>query len=178
MPKQGLLPIVCSVAVTVLCMAFAVTFRVMRSSPYSLRVVPADPVSKDTLQRWDDLEASFAQRGQPGDDVHPNHDPLWPAFVARAASAPADPEPTVVAKASSGEHAALRPLKIEAPAFVAPRLLGLMLDRHARAVLQQDGKSHVVQSGDRLGAVQVVDVSTAGVLIEWKGGRRLLQMTR
>lgn len=183
MPTQNrILPIVCAVAGLVLCLAFAVVLRVTQGSPYSLRVVPPDPVSKDALQKWDELELGFSQRQPAAEAIHLTHDPLWPSYIARAASAPAsapEQQGTLVARRraeSTTERADVLSGQVAARVLAPPRLLGLMLDRRARAVLQQDGKSHVVQSGDRFGPVHVLDVSAAGVMIEWNGQRKLLQM--
>ena len=180
--KNHILPIVCAVAAVVLCLAFVAVLRVRQGSPYSLRAVPPDPVSKDALQKWDELELGFAQRQPATESIRLTHDPLWPAYIARASSAPApaaaEERATVAAKRrfETTTRADVVSNQADAAVLVPPKLLGLMLDRHARAVLQQDGKTRVVQSGDRFGAVHVVDVSAAGVMIELNGRRKLLKM--
>jgi len=158
-------------ACVALVLGFSVVWRVTAARQYSTSRVPVDKAASDLLLRWDDMESDLQRRAQ--QDVPAlGRDPMWPAYVARVAL-PANETP---AAAAQERVAAGRGDPAPAPALVLPRLMGLLLDREARAVLRYEGKSRIVRPGDRFGGVQVVAVGREGVTVECKGARRLLRL--
>src|SRR5437867_10815837 len=141
-----LLPIVCAAAGLVLTLGMVVVLRVAHTKQYSSKQVPPDAAANDVLQRWDQLEQGFRERARRAVLPTLPHDPLWPVYVPRPGGAPAPPAPA--ARVATPVAAARTP-PAEAPAPEPPRLVALLLDGQARAVLQHEGRSRTVQSGDR-----------------------------
>jgi hypothetical protein len=151
--------------------------RVTLTTRYSLRRVSVEDGANKLLDAWSALEHNFARREERVRS-HLQRDPLWPVTVARS-ERPSPPRPTAAAPVAKSRAAAV---KSEAAAAAEtssppmPRIVAVLFDREARALVHYDGANRLVRAGDRLGPLLVSRVSRDGVLIDWNGRSKLLRV--
>jgi hypothetical protein len=142
--------------------------RVTLTTRYSLRRVSVEDGANKLLDAWSALEHNFARREERVRS-HLQRDPLWPVTVARS-ERPSPPRTTAAAPVAKPRAAA------ETSSPPMPRIVAVLFDREARALVHYDGANRLVRAGDRLGPLLVSRVSRDGVLIDWNGRSRLLRV--
>jgi hypothetical protein len=150
--------------------------RVTLTTRYSLRRVSVEDGANKLLDAWSALEHNFARREERVRS-HLQRDPLWPVTVARTER----PSPPRTAAAAPAAKSRVATVKSEAAAAetsppLMPRIVAVLFDREARALVHYDGANRLVRAGDRLGPLLVSRVSRDGVLIDWNGRSKWLRV--
>lgn len=173
--RSGL--IVYMLASIVLGWTMLTAVRVTMTTRYSLRRVRVEDGANKMLDAWGALEQNFKRR-EGAFLARLQRDPLWPVTVARserpATPAPRTAENISVASTSRPAVAAVRK-SVPAPPPM-PRVLAVLFDREARALVNHEGANRLVRAGDRLGPFLVTRVEREGVTLDVDGKPRLLRV--
>jgi len=153
--------------------------RVTMTTRYSLRRVLVEDGANKMLDVWGALEQNF-QRREDAVRSRFQRDPLWPVTVARTERQSAAARATGnVSTAVRSRSAAAAASKLEAtlpPPPSLPRVMAVLFDREARALVNYEGANRLVRAGDRLGPLLVTHVAREGVTVDLNGKPRLLHV--